>query len=96
MFVMATRAAFAVALLQSVSLTDHRLAGTDVSPADSARIVRGVRSAQASFESFRRNRLPVGDQFSGPCDVRIGRYCYWRGDGEDEKDPPPEPAARPP
>jgi len=91
-FVIATRAAFAVALLQSVSLADHRLAGADVSPADSARIVRGARSAQASFESFRRNRLPVGSQFSGPCDVRIGRYCYWRGDGEDEKDPPPEPA----
>jgi len=57
---------------------------------DSVRIVRGAHSAQSSFESFRRSRLPVGDQFSGPCDVRIGRYCYWRGDGEDDRDPPPE------
>ncbi|HEX4682234.1 MAG TPA: hypothetical protein VH277_05985 [Gemmatimonadaceae bacterium] len=61
-------------------------------PADSARLVRGVRSAQSSFEAFRRSRLPVGEHASGLCDVRIGRYCYWRGDGE-EPDPPAEPEA---
>ena len=26
----------------------------------------------------------------GTCDIRIGRYCYWRGDEEDDKPPPPE------
>ena len=93
MFFIATRAAFAVALLQGLSPGDQHVAGGGVSPADSARIVRGAHSAQSAFESFRRSRLPVGDRFSGPCDVRIGRYCYWRGDGDDDKDPPPEPAA---
>jgi hypothetical protein len=93
-FIIATRAAVTtVALLQGFSLTDQHIGGRTPAPADSARIVRGVRSAQSSFESFRRSRLPVGDRFSGPCDVRIGRYCYWRGDGDDDKDPPPEPEA---
>jgi hypothetical protein len=92
-FVIATHAAFVVALSQALSFADQRGTGGDVSPADSARIVRGARAAQSSFESFRRSRLPIGDRFSGPCDVRIGRYCYWRGDGDDEKDPPPEPPA---
>ncbi|HET8830597.1 MAG TPA: hypothetical protein VFN86_00890, partial [Casimicrobiaceae bacterium] len=90
-FVITTRVAFVIALLQGVSSADQHVAGGDVSPADSVRIVRGARSAQASFESFRRNRLPIGENFSGPCDVRIGRYCYWRGDGDDDRDPPPEP-----
>jgi hypothetical protein len=58
--------------------------------ADSTAIVKSVRSAQASFEGFRRNRLPRGESHGGECDVRIGRYCYWRGD-EDIEDPPPEP-----
>jgi hypothetical protein len=62
-------------------------------PADSARMVREARSAQASFESFRRAQLPRGvGRPSGPCDFRIGRYCYWRGDDDDEV-PPTEPAA---
>jgi hypothetical protein len=64
------------------------LAGT--SRADSSRLRRSAESAQRSFESFRRSRFPmsVGDG-GGPCDVRIGRYCYWRGDDADEA-PPPE------
>ena len=92
MFVIATRAVLALALAQGYSPTEQRVAGGDVAPADSVRVLRGARAAQSSFESFRRSRLPIGDHFSGPCDVRIGRYCYWRGDGDDDKDPPPEPA----
>lgn len=60
--------------------------------ADSARLIRSVRSAQFSFESFRRSALPLGEHTGGLCDVRIGRYCYWRGDDE-EPDPPAEPEA---
>lgn len=56
-------------------------------PIDSARLVRSVRSAQTSFESFKRAHLPRGDRYSGTCDVRIGRYCYWRGDEDEEKRP---------
>jgi hypothetical protein len=61
-----------------------------VSNVDSARIVRDARSAQSSFELFRRNRLPLGERYGGPCDVRIGRYCYWRGNDDDDDDNPPE------
>ncbi len=64
-------------------------------PADSAHIVRAARSAQLSFEAYRRSHLPRGDGFSGPCDVRIGRYCYWRDDdGPDEQAPPEAPGVR--
>ena len=56
-------------------------------PADSVRILRSARSAQQSFESFRRNRLPLGYGYNGPCDVRVGRYCYWRGPESDDKPP---------
>ena len=61
-----------------------------VSAADSARIVRHVRSEQTAFESFRRTRLPLGYRSSDPCEIRVGRYCYWRGDEQDDKPPPPE------
>src|SRR4051812_42260634 len=64
-------------------------------PVDSARVVRTARSAQTSFEAFRRNRLPRGQSHGGSCDVRIGRYCYWRGDDEADDLPPDEaPAVR--
>ena len=58
---------------------------------DSARIRRSAESAQRSFEAYRRNHLPIraGDN-GGPCDVRIGRYCYWRGDDADEAPKPDE------
>jgi hypothetical protein len=54
---------------------------------DSARLVQSARSAQLSFEAYRRQHLPVGYGYSGPCDVRIGRYCYWRGDDDEERQP---------
>lgn len=73
------------ALLQLTTGVPHAVA-----TADSARLVGTARSAQSSFESFRRTHLPVGYGFGGPCDVRIGRYCYWRGD-EDEEHQPEEP-----
>ncbi|MGH7622716.1 MAG: hypothetical protein ACREMU_10290, partial [Gemmatimonadaceae bacterium] len=62
--------------------------------ADSLRALRAARSAQTSFESFRRRRLPPGDAFDGPCDIHIGRYCYWRGDDDnaDDDNPPVEAA----
>src|SRR5690348_14402883 len=63
------------------------------SPRDSTHVRRSVESAQRSFEVYRRNHLPIraGDG-GGPCDVRIGRYCYWRGDDSDEAPKPDESA----
>jgi hypothetical protein len=60
--------------------------------ADSARLLRAMRSAQTGFEAYRRARLPVAPSHGDACDVRIGRYCYWRGD-EGEEHEPPEPDA---
>ncbi|HEY4131773.1 MAG TPA: hypothetical protein VGM50_14235 [Gemmatimonadaceae bacterium] len=65
-------------------------AGHGVSRADSIRIVRDVRSAQASFELFRRSHLPLRAGGGSTCDIRIGRYCYWRGDDDGEDDTPPK------
>jgi len=60
------------------------------SPADSQRMVRDARSAQANFERTRRANLPMENGgSSGRCDVRVGRFCYWWDDGEFP--PPPEP-----
>ena len=89
-FFFATRAAFAATLLQVPAATGPIAQARPRSSApDSARYVRDARSAQSSFESFRRLRLPIQDRGSGPCDIRIGRYCYWRGD-DDEGDAPQE------
>ena len=50
---------------------------------DSARLLRGARSAQATFERTRRANLPLDTRGSaGRCDVRVGRFCYWWDDGE--------------
>lgn len=87
-------AALTAALLQGSWPTVGQ-SGGPVPAADSARIVRAARSAQSAFESFRRNRLPFGARSGSSCEVRIGRYCYWRGDDDDDRDPPTEaPAIR--
>jgi hypothetical protein len=60
-------------------------------PIDSTKTIKYVRSAQASFEAFRRSRLPYGESGYGrECDVRVGRYCYWREEEPDD-DAKPEP-----
>ena len=75
------------ALVASLHLTPGLVPHT--AHADSGKTVKYVRSAQAAFEAFRRARLPRGESHGGECDVRIGRFCYWRGD-ESEEDAPPE------
>lgn len=58
---------------------------------DSAHVLDAARDAQSDFELYRRTRLPRERGGGTPvCDVRIGRYCYWRGD-DDVEDMPPEP-----
>ena len=55
--------------------------------ADSAVLFRSAQNAQRAFEAFRRARLPMGYGGATPCDVRIGRYCYWRGDETETEEP---------
>jgi hypothetical protein len=60
---------------------------------DSLATLRVARRAQAAFESIRRGQLPYGYGHSGgPCDLRIGRFCYWYDDERRER-PAPEPLA---
>ncbi len=82
--------AVALALLQQLAAAPLSAAAGTTGAADSVRILRSARAAQSSFEAFRRLRLPRGMSHSGPCDVTIGRYCYWRGDEEDDDPAPPE------
>jgi hypothetical protein len=56
--------------------------------ADSARVLRGARQAQAAFERLRFRHLPwsnSGGGSGGRCDEHIGRFCIWH---EDEETPP--------
>jgi len=66
-----------------------------VAQPDSAEVLRAARSAQARFELFRLDHLPRSrdGSYSGPCDDRIGRFCFRFGDDgdDDEWTPPPEP-----
>ena len=94
MLTVAMRALLGVALLQGWPAHGSGAVGPGVSPADSVHLVRDVQSTQRSFESFRRMRLPLRERSFGPCDVRIGRYCYWRGDDDDDPMPEEAPAIR--
>lgn len=60
---------------------------------DSATVLGRARTAQASFERFRFQRLPRtwGGAPNGKCDENIGRFCFWFSDDEDGDHPPPEP-----
>src|SRR5207245_11797888 len=61
---------------------------------DSLTTLRAARRAQATFEAIRRQHLPYGSGHAGgPCDLRIGRFCYWY-DGD--RKPPEHTAAAPP
>jgi hypothetical protein len=67
----------------------------DTSRLDSARVLRGARSAQAAFERARYRNLPWAENqgSAGGCDEQVGRFCLWSDDAEREWTPPPEPEA---
>lgn len=56
---------------------------------DSAATLRHLRAQQRSLEWRRRNTLPEdrGGAAAGPCDARIGKYCYWAGDRPEKRQP---------
>ncbi|HEU4560740.1 MAG TPA: hypothetical protein VFS20_23000 [Longimicrobium sp.] len=65
---------------------------TAVLRADSVRVLRGARSAQATFERVRFQHLPWTDDSGGRwnCDERIGRFCIWHNDTEEDWRAPPD------
>ena len=90
---MLTALMLAGSLLAQAGLRQAPAVSAAASRDDSVRLRRSAESAQRSYESFRRSRFPVrADGGSGPCDVRIGRYCYWRGDDADAAPTPDDPA----
>src|SRR3954452_13519299 len=62
---------------------------------DSARVLRGARSAQTAFERARYRNLPWTENQggAGACDEHIGRFCLWEDATEREWTPRPEPEA---
>lgn len=65
--------------------------GGAAAPRDSVEARERAQEAQARFERIRRLHLPwTWRPGYGPCDERIGRFCFWHeGDG-DPWEPPPE------
>jgi hypothetical protein len=58
-----------------------------VAASDSLDLLRRARRAQRNFERIRRANLPRDlNGGGGPCDERIGRFCYWY---EPSVEPPP-------
>lgn len=69
----------------------HPSTPASIAYADSQRVARSARRAQADFERLRRGRLPQVDEGgSDRCDERIGLWCYWY-DGDIERRYPDEP-----
>lgn len=63
-------------------------AGRALSAPDRESLRRAARRAQRGFESLRRANLPnLGPPPAHPCDIQVGRFCYWY----DELSPPPPP-----
>ncbi|HET7230242.1 MAG TPA: hypothetical protein VFJ16_09580 [Longimicrobium sp.] len=60
--------------------------------ADSVRALRSARSAQAAFERVRFQHLDWTDDSGGgwSCDERIGRFCIWHNDTEEDWRAPPD------
>ncbi len=60
---------------------------------DSVAVLKSAKRAQEDFEFTRRHNLPErAGGWSDVCGPRIGRVCYWNESGDDEDEPPAEPA----
>src|SRR5258708_4821899 len=60
---------------------------------DSVAVLKSAKRAQEDFEFTRRHNLAErAGGWSDVCGPRIGRVCYWNESGDDEDEPPAEPA----
>jgi hypothetical protein len=88
-------ALLAVAFQLGFASNDAPLQRSDAAQAaDSARDLKAAHSAQTAFEFARRISLPQRYGSSGPCTVRLGRYCWWLDESEPELPPEPESITR--
>lgn len=95
-FVRFAVAAGSVVLVPTLAAAQERVVidrATSAHPQDSVEVLARARTAQASFERFRFQRLPrgFGGAPNGKCDENIGRFCFWFSDNERGDEPPPEP-----
>jgi len=88
--VIVVRAGALATLLAALNAaTAHAQAGSF--PTDSQKLIAELHGAQIRFERDRRWRLPIVPSRSGPCDVVVGRMCYWPDDEEEFDLVPSEP-----
>ncbi len=78
------------ALVTSLSLASATPPHGFSAPRDSTDIRRQAERMQQRFERTRRQHLPWGYGSSGPCDIRMGQYCFTFDDNERDWDPPAE------
>jgi hypothetical protein len=58
---------------------------------DSLRYLAEAHRAQSAFERYRRANLPRRQPSDvKPCDVKIGRFCYWHNPGDRPVEEPPK------
>lgn len=90
---MATRLRLEVLVAAALLHTSTAAHGQQAPPggADSASLLRSLRSEQSRFERIRRNHLPwTWSAGSRPCDERIGRFCLSHDTGGDSRGSEPE------
>jgi hypothetical protein len=81
---------FALALALCSAPHHRALGGSVPTPPDSESTLRSARRAQGQFEAFRRQHLPERyDHPTGPCDLQLGRFCFWYGDQHEDSVPEP-------
>ncbi len=71
-----------------------RAEGPPAIAADSERVVREAREAQARFERLRRQRFPRAPHAVGRCDEHVGRFCLWYEEDDDWRPAPEHPAVK--
>jgi hypothetical protein len=90
---MATRLRLEVPVIAALLHTSAAAYGqhAPLGEADSASLLRSLRSEQSKFERIRRNHLPwTWSAGSRPCDERIGRFCLSHDAGSDSRETEPE------
>lgn len=95
----ATRAGLAAVLalmLAGVMPGDAAAQEADRAPAapmSPRQLAAAADRAAYRYESrlYRLAPTTLGGRRSGPCDERIGRFCFWYGHPDDAPSPPPEP-----
>lgn len=71
------------AILFGVCCVFVQVLSAQSAPTDSLRAIAEARDAQAHFERVRRHTAPFSADEQPPCDVQVGRMCYWNEQGND-------------